>query len=494
MKKQKQNRFTSMTYKEGRERQEQISSKISELIKEGKTQEQAIAMALNMFQQGGGVNMGINQNKRQADLNLKNPELSEYYSATVVKDPNKVPTFVVDGVEYEVSRLGALRKKGTLEPTPFGAIKKGAVANKEDAFQQGTAEVGQNKLNPERSVQSLFELNRGWILDDQGKRIRKVEIPGVENFYQLGGQQPTAGYYFGNTNPYPFSGDMYKQYQFPESVTTPTPTQSDFNTWNKAFEGQNQNMTPRPSQEDFNMWNKAFEGQNTFQNPNVTFQDNIGFNQGEQYLGLGKDPNFKSQLSVNTTPNTSTPNLQLNQQDSYQFFNPYGGVDLEASTQYLGQSIGSGDTLGIVAGGLKTLTGAARNIFGGIGAANRKEEAMKNYYENQREAIVGKPQYMQEGGEQQGNPEEILMQVAQLIQSGVDPQEVFQQLVASGLTEQEASQLIQMVMEQVQGQQMPPQEQPIMREGGEYLSMLKGKRIKDYQLNSETGNYEITYE
>ena len=81
-----------------------------------------------------------------------------------------------------------------------------------------------------------------------------------------------------------------------------------------------------------------------------------------------------------------------------QFFNPYAGVDLAQGANALGQSIENGDALGIVEGGLKTLTGTARNIFGGMGQARIKNEGIKNYMDAQRDNIVGKSQQGKNGG------------------------------------------------------------------------------------------------
>jgi len=80
------------------------------------------------------------------------------------------------------------------------------------------------------------------------------------------------------------------------------------------------------------------------------------------------------------------------------------------------------------------------------------------------------------------------MQVAEALQGGTQPEEVLQQLLTSGISEEEAAQLIQMVMQELQGQQ----EQPQMKKGGNF-SELKGKRILDYKLD-EQGNYIVEYE
>lgn len=63
----------------------------------------------------------------------------------------------------------------------------------------------------------------------------------------------------------------------------------------------------------------------------------------------------------------------------------------------------------------------------------------------------------------------MIMQVAQALQQGADPQEVLQQLLQMGLEESEAIQLIEGIMQQMQ-QESPQQEQPMMQNGGEYLN------------------------
>lgn len=78
-----------------------------------------------------------------------------------------------------------------------------------------------------------------------------------------------------------------------------------------------------------------------------------------------------------------------------------------------------------------------------------------SYNKPQRyESLVG---YQQGGQPQQ---EQIMQQVMQALQQGVPPEEVLGQLVQMGLPEQQAVQLIQAVMQQLQGaqQQAPPQQ------------------------------------
>jgi len=206
-------------------------------------------------------------------------------------------------------------------------------------------------------------------------------------------------------------------------------------------------------------------------------------------------------------------------QDPFQFSNPYGDVDIATGAQVLGRGIQSGEASDIVAGGLKTGLGVARNIFGGMGQANIQEQAKKKYFDEQRDLVTGRntPQYMQEGGEAmppqeqmppqeaapqqaQPSPEEMMQMVAQALQQGAQPEEVMQQLVQAGIPQDQAMQLIQGVMQQMQaqapqGQQAPPpQTPPQMQNGGSYLDTLKGKKIKDYTYNKDTDSYTVTYE
>ena len=116
-----------------------------------------------------------------------------------------------------------------------------------------------------------------------------------------------------------------------------------------------------------------------------------------------------------------------------------------------------------------------------------------SYNKPQRyEGLVG---YQQGGQPQQ---EQIMQQVMQALQQGVPPEEVLGQLVQMGLPEQQAVQLIQAVMQQLQGaqQQAPPQQgmapegmppegmvpegQPMMRTGG---------GLRKYQ--GDTGSSEV---
>jgi len=74
----------------------------------------------------------------------------------------------------------------------------------------------------------------------------------------------------------------------------------------------------------------------------------------------------------------------------------------------------------------------------------------------------------QQAPPQQGggmDPQQIMQEVAQMLQQGAQPDQIMQQLVQEGVPEQMAQQIIQQVMQQMQG---APQAQPGMKMGGSY--------------------------
>jgi transcriptional regulator CtsR len=227
--------------------------------------------------------------------------------------------------------------------------------------------------------------------------------------------------------------------------------------------------------------------------------------------GLGKDPNYVNALSTESLtagedfkkrtdemnkaaglPQTFSPNVfgaevedtkekpaqtglekpDIKGQEPFQFFNPYGGVDIPTANVMFGQSLENKDTLGAVASGAKIALGTARNILGGMGQARRENYVKNQYYEKQREGMTGAGReemkkfggYYQEGGMQPGMEEEqgmeqqgagqeqqMMQEVAQMLQQGADPQQVIQQLVQMGVPQDQAVQMVQAIMQQMQG-------------------------------------------
>lgn len=227
-----------------------------------------------------------------------------------------------------------------------------------------------------------------------------------------------------------------------------------------------------------NEWNRAYltgQGQPLQQEPTVVQQGLI-------------DSNYPEVV----TPQEDIEVSQNNNQGTFQFYNPYGGYSVENASFQLGQGIQEGNTLQTVGAGLKMLTGLGRNVMSGMGYQNRNNQIMEEYRRQQRNAMTqqNRPQMLQEGGEVQMSQEEQLIQgVVQALQEGISPEEVLQALVQQGLDEATATELIQGIMQQMQAPQ-----QEVMKRGGEYLSKMKGKKIKNYTYNSKTGNYDVEFE
>ena len=236
--------------------------------------------------------------------------------------------------------------------------------------------------------------------------------------------------------------------------------------------------------------------------PKGTFSEDLN---SKQFLESSKEKNPLTTSNQTQGQQTAQP---------FQFNNYFNGVSIPQAAGYLGESIANKDALGIVTSGTKLAAGLGRNILSGMGSQNRQNQIMRDYVDEQRDVLTqaNRPTqltdqgygedmgyyYGQEGGQIGEAPtasgqEEMIMQVAQALQQGADPQEVLQQLLQMGLEESEAIQLIEGIMQQMQ-QEAPQQEQPMMQNGGEYLNQIKGKRIVDYKFNPETGNYDIEYE
>lgn len=85
----------------------------------------------------------------------------------------------------------------------------------------------------------------------------------------------------------------------------------------------------------------------------------------------------------------------------------------------------------------------------------------------------GMPEEQAAGQEQQ---QQLMQQVAQMLQQGAQPEQVLQQLVQMGMPQDQAQQLIQMIMQQMQGAQQPP-----MRMGG--MTNQKYKKGGEYEMS-----------
>lgn len=270
-------------------------------------------------------------------------------------------------------------------------------------------------------------------------------------------------------------------YNVPNSYP-PTPTVG--NNFNNQFSP----TTNSSVNSGLNEWNQAYlTGQGTPPTTQPT----------EVQQGL-IDANYPETVE---TPVTNTNNQ--NYQAPFQFFNQYGGYDLPTATFRLGQSVEDGNTLGTVASGLKVASSLARNFLGGLSYNRRNQQLMEEYRNNQRQYLTQENNavVMEDGGEMMQQPQneeqQLLQEVATAVQQGEDPQVILQTLVEMGIDEQTAQGMIEFVMQQLQGQQqepVPTEDVPVMEDGGTYMAQLKGKKILDYKLNTETGKYDVTYE
>ena len=99
---------------------------------------------------------------------------------------------------------------------------------------------------------------------------------------------------------------------------------------------------------------------------------------------------------------------------------------------------------------------------------------------------------MQEGGTQQVDPN----QIAQALQQGADPNEILQMLVSSGMSQEEATQLISQIIQQLQGQQQSTEE-AVMQDGGKKYKALTGEytiekdRIEEEDVVAELESREF---
>jgi hypothetical protein len=96
---------------------------------------------------------------------------------------------------------------------------------------------------------------------------------------------------------------------------------------------------------------------------------------------------------------------------------------------------------------------------------------------------------MQMGGEQQeqgGQEEQIIQMIAEALQNGASPEEILNQLVQSGISEEEATMMVQGVMQQMQA----PQEQQMAQQGVKYTEEQRASRLDDFFKSIRGLGYE----
>lgn len=178
-----------------------------------------------------------------------------------------------------------------------------------------------------------------------------------------------------------------------------------------------------------------------------------------------------NKLKETSTVLNETPEFER-QTPPIQFANPYGGVDLNAASALFGQSLQQGDTLMGIASGAKLGLGLARNFMSGYSAGKDRNRVLNDYSSNMRNAMTGAEtpvRLYQEGGTV-NEQDQLLQQIAMMLQQGVPPEQIMQELVSMGMPQEQGAQMIQMVIqslqEQTPQQEQVSQEQQMMQEGG----------------------------
>jgi hypothetical protein len=212
------------------------------------------------------------------------------------------------------------------------------------------------------------------------------------------------------------------------------------------------------------------------------------------------NPIFAKQDAMNNLKK----NQQLNQ-NMFPFMYP-GGSDINTQLYSAGRGIGMEKGArgrgALIAGGLGAAAlGTTRNLLAGIGYEKQQNYVRDWYQQRQRdlnytaidqskdmnktggynrngglfrtyeaggmmEQPMSPEQQMapEQGQEQQQMIQQIQMAVADMLQQGVQPEQVMQELVQQGIPEEAAMQLIQDVMMQMQGQQQQGVPQEMMPE------------------------------
>jgi len=268
---------------------------------------------------------------------------------------------------------------------------------------------------------------------------------------------------------------------------------------------------------------------------------NFGSTTGKNLNGNGKSVDGSGALVDTTGEGEGMPKANMFR---FPMINP-GGSDLSTEIYSLGRALGSpkgtpGRGMNIVGAGGAAALDIARNLASGIGFSKRNQYVMDWYKKKQQErnyvpdsqsedqnstggmklggtmnmfAEDGmtmpqeqmQPQQPQEqipeGQEQQ--MQQVVQMIAGMLQQGANPQQVLEALVSQGIPQQQAEQMIQMVVQQMQGQQAPAVEQPqdqqmVMKNGGTFNKRIGesvtikvgGKKVKG--VIKEIKNGQIT--
>jgi hypothetical protein len=519
-------KYQKPSYKKGGQTKEQwISDKISEIMGEWKVkQDQAVAMAFSMYDQNfqkGGTSKMFNYEK-VGNKSITDTDVNKINKATGIQF---TPEFAKEYYSTQVDPPATSNTQIQMPPKPVMDITMGLHGSRNIWNVHPETLIGKE---PKEGVDYYVVPPKSWegyqkspeylnYIKSTSDGLAYMKQGGELPMYQGAGtfmSAPTPNFtqtsstntlnpYLQNPNVL-FSGN-YGAPELPNSWKQPVNTNVNPQTKKTAP------TTTQPSPNSFTIpkstvpTDASMEEITTPENNNPSMYNTEKALQGEMLTNWGNNLNTTvsesnlTQSSINN--NTSSP-------QPFQFDNYFNGVSIPASAAFLGQSIKNKDTLGTVTGGLKLATSLGRSFMAGYGQANLQDEIMKNYADSQRDTVTqaNRPRVMQEGGEivegqpeqQGGQEEQIFQMIAGALQQGASPEEVLQMLVEQGLPQEQAVQMVEMVMQQVGGaqqeQQTSQEEQPMMQSGGEYLDMMKGKRIVDYKYNEKTGNYDVQYE
>lgn len=430
-----------------------ISDKISELKKQGKNQQESIAIALSMAEnvlQEGGKPKNINELIVSAD-----DKVTSKYRPIKKIQKGITNSKGQEGVYYYYDKVPG-------DPGFDPRIHRDFVTN-QSMSEQTFKMIEPELYNPE--LQKYKELN---TLKEGGD----VELPKYQMAGQFGYKPNFSTFNLQDylskpvdNKPLPsttYTGQKQNNFNFAESYKNPQLSIGQLDLNNKEFEKvpvtQN-TVEPTKTEETI-----------TEEKPVVPQTVTSVFKTLPELKPIVTDDNKKLQeLNNNLKENTileeetQTPDFQT-QTPPIQFANPYGGVDLNAASALFGQSIKEGDTAMGVFSGAKLGLGLARNFMSGYSASEDRNRTLNDYSSNMRNAMTGAKtpnQLYQEGGTA-NEQDQLLQQVMAMLQQGAQPEQIMQELINAGIPEQEAMQAIQMVMQQSQA----PQQEQMMQEGG----------------------------
>lgn len=161
-----------------------------------------------------------------------------------------------------------------------------------------------------------------------------------------------------------------------------------------GFKQSPMNLQPQLSKLDPNSLNY---GETWANNNPLPQMGNNGFSYNPNLVGdLNNLPSNVLQQNQETyVPNNTT---STDTTESQQFFNPYGGIDIESRIAYGANQLGKGNTaqgiLGLASGAL----GIARTGVGAYAAGNRERYVMDEYNDNVNKAMTPRYMSLEEGG------------------------------------------------------------------------------------------------